>query len=302
LADLPVTVARNNAVLVNGSIKDEPVQFQIDTGAELTTLDSAVFSRFGVTNAGKEFKMMGVGGESSAVRTKIPDLKIGNFDGGSMMLIVSSTHFMPNGVYGLLGEDFFGFFDMDIDLAKGRIGLFGNNPCPTEPVYWATAFSEAELSVRPNRILVSIEINGTPARAVLDTGAGTTMLSTALVRRLGLKVDSPGMEKMQRGGRGIDMHRMDVYRYRFAELRIGDEVVKNPLLFIADLSPIKDHSATVRPIEDSNAPDSEAILGADFMKSHHIYIAPKDRKMYFTYNGGGIFSPPIDPSAQAATQ
>jgi hypothetical protein len=301
IAELPITVTPGNAVLVDGSIKDQPVRFQIDTGAELTTFDNAVFSRFGVANAGQELRMMGVGGESTAVRTKIPDLKIGNFDGGSMMLTVSATHFMGNGIYALLGQDFFGMFDLDIDLAKGRIGLFENNPCPTEPVYWATSFSEADLSVRPNRILVSIEINGTPARAIFDTGASTTLLSTTLVQRLGLNVNSPGMEKLDQGGRGIDMHSLAVYRYRFAELRIGDEVIKNPVLKVANLTPIKHNSALLDRLQDSNAPDTDAILGADFVKSHHIYIAPKDRKMYFTYNGGGIFSPPKDESAAAGS-
>jgi hypothetical protein len=293
LADLPVTVTSRNAVLVAGGIKEEPAKFLVDTGAAQTTFDGTVFTRFGVSRFGRELRVMGVGGETTAVRTKIPDLKVGDFDGGSLLLTVASTHFLPDGIYGLLGEDFFGQFDMDIDLAKGNIGLFEHNACPTEPVYWSKSFSEAEISARPMRVLVSIMVDGVPASAVLDSGAARTVISTALFGRLGLSPESPGVERAG-VGRGIDGHELTSYRYRFGELRIGDEAIKNPVLIVSNLAPVKFNSASVNRLADSNALDGDALLGADFLKSHHVYIAPKEGKMYFTYNGGGIFSPPTE--------
>jgi predicted aspartyl protease len=299
IADLAVTVTPRNAILVDGSIKGEGAKFMIDTGASLTMFDSSVFSRFGVLNGGEQLRMIGVGGESTSVRTRIPDLKIGDFNGGNLTLTVSQTHFLSDDVYGLLGEDFFDSFDLDIDLAKNTFGLFEHNSCSAEPIYWTTQFSEADISVRQNRILVSIAINGMPIQARLDTGSSRSYISTALIRRMGLDQNSPGMEKAG-FSRGIDLHRVDVYRYRFSEIRIGDEVVKNPVLHVANLAPIKYDSASANRIQDDNADDLQAIIGVDFIKSHHVYVATRDRKMYFTYNGGGIFSPPKDDSPGTA--
>ena len=118
---------------------------------------------------------------------------------------------------------------------------------------------------------------------------------------MGLDQTSQGMEKAG-FTRGIDLHRMEVYRYRFAELSVGDEVIKNPILNVVNLSPVAKDNREGHGIQDDNAEGSDGLLGADFIKTHHIYLAPKDRKMYFTYNGGGIFSPPKEDPATAATK
>jgi predicted aspartyl protease len=299
VADLSVTVTPRNAILVAGSIKGEDVLFQIDTGASITMFDNAVFSRFGVLNAGDQYRMIGVGGESHGnVRTTIPGLKIGDYNGGDMRLLVSSTHFLSDGVYALIGEDLLELFDLEIDLAKNKITLFEHNSCSSEPIYWADSFSEADLSVRDHKLFITLELDGKPVEAALDTGASTSIISTAITKRMGIDENSPGMTKAG-FSHGIDQHRVDVYKYRFSELKIGDEVIKNPLLNVANLAPVKHAFDSAARMQDDNLPDLQALLGADFVKTHHIYIATRNRKMYFTYNGGGIFSPPRDQTAAA---
>ncbi len=72
-------------------------------------------------------------------------------------------------------------------------------------------------------------------------------------------------------------------------------MVKNPILRIVDMAPRKfEHDSMLR-IQDKN-PGEEALLGADFIRSHHIYIETNRQKMYFTWNGGSIFSPPKEES------
>jgi tetratricopeptide (TPR) repeat protein len=45
-------------------------------------------------------------------------------------------------------------------------------------------------------------------------------------------------------------------------------------------------------VMDGNIGDgsTDMILGVDFMLAHHMYIANSQRKLYFTYNGGRVFS------------
>ena len=74
-------------------------------------------------------------------------------------------------------------------------------------------------------------------------------------------------------------------------------------LNVANIAPIKADTRQLHGIHDDHEKDTDMMLGVDFIKNHHIYLAPRDRKMYFTYNGGGIFSPPKeDPAATTASK
>ena len=277
IASLPIEVTPGNRVAIKGSIKGEPVEFLLSTGIHRTLFDNAVVSKFGVPIGVAQAHMLGMGGQFEAYKSSIPDLMVGDLNGGDLMLWVSTTHFLPEGFYGLIGEDFLQNADLDIDLAHGKFDLFQHYDCKTEPVYWADKFSEAPALVRNEKIIVTVQINGVTARAVLDTGSSRTAVSWSLAHRLGLETDSPGME---RDGivRGIDMRKMDLYRYRFAELDVGDEVVKNPVLSVSNLGGVW--------------AETDVLLGADFIRSHHLFVAANQGKIYFTWNGGSIFVAP----------
>jgi predicted aspartyl protease len=298
VADLHVTVTPSNEILVDGSIKGEPAKFLIDTGTNGTIFDAAVFSRFGISSAGEQTRLRGITGESGAVYRTIPDLKFGNFVGDNLHWTVAENHFLPDGVYAIIGYDFLGSFDIDLDLAHNTISLFQHNSCSSEPVYWSQSFSEADLSIRENKLSVAIEVNGTPAEARFDSGSSRTLISTRLTRRIGFDETAPGMTKVGliHGG---DSHTTDVYTYRFAELHVGDEVIKNPLLHVERSLVLKVDTRMTHGAQLNYDQRPDAFLGVDFIKTHHIYLAPKERKMYFTYNGGGIFSPPQDNSVVA---
>jgi len=302
VTDLDVTVTPYNKILIAGSINGKDTQYVVDTGSFATLFDSSVVSRFGAVPFNDHIRSYGVGGQANdSTRANIPNVMLGKYSAGSGPFIVSGTHFLSDAAAALLGEDLLDMFDLDIDLAHNKIGLFQYNRCAAEPVYWAQSFSEADISVRNHKIMVSLELNGTPFRATFDTGASRTLISTAFARRLGFSESSAGMVKSGTTT-GVDQHRIDVYQYRFSELHVGDEVIKNPLLNVANLVPVKKDFHSAQRIQESNLEDSDGILGADFIKTHHIYVATRSGKMYFTYNGGGIFSPPRDDSSAAAAK
>ena len=59
----------------------------------------------------------------------------------------------------------------------------------------------------------------------------------------------------------------------FASFKVGDEEIRNPRLRGGD-----------------TREGADMLLGADFFVSHRIYVSSTQRKMYFTYNGGRVFS------------
>ena len=56
--------------------------------------------------------------------------------------------------------------------------------------------------------------------------------------------------------------------------KIGDEEIHNTHLRIAETSDI----------------GADMVIGADFFRSHHLYVANSQHKLYFTYNGGAVFN------------
>ena len=69
----------------------------------------------------------------------------------------------------------------------------------------------------------------------------------------------------------------------FASFKLGDEEIRNTRLRIGD------------PGVDT----TDMLIGADFFLSHRIYVASKQHRLFFTYNGGAVFnlkpSPAPDP-------
>ena len=64
----------------------------------------------------------------------------------------------------------------------------------------------------------------------------------------------------------------------FPELGIGDETIKNLPLAVANIFP---------GAKSDRLP--QVILGADFFRSHRVYISIRQKKLYFSYEGGVVF-------------
>jgi tetratricopeptide (TPR) repeat protein len=98
-----------------------------------------------------------------------------------------------------------------------------------------------------------------------------------------VRIDSPGVAD---GGyaRGVGQHPVKNWIAPFASFKLGDEEIRNTRLRIGD------------PGIDT----TDMLIGADFFLSHRIYVASKQHKLFFTYNGGAVFnlkpSPAPDPA------
>jgi len=182
-----------------------------------------------------------------------------------------------NGTMGLLGRNILSIADTEYDLAHGVVRLmFPNEDCAKSPMaYWAgeTPFSEIEL-LRHDRekktpaIETIALINGKRLRVMFDTGARTVMTLKAAKR--------VGVTDLQPSGRvgGVGQGTVAGWSGAIERFELGGEVVHNVRLSVADFD--------LREID--------MLLGVDFFLSHRIYVSKKQRRMYFTYNGGQVFA------------
>jgi hypothetical protein len=92
---------------------------------------------------------------------------------------------------------------------------------------------------------------------------------------------------------------MKVWPVVFDEFALGDEVISHPHIAVADLwSNVREDMSFMRSWWVlRRAPD--AVLGADFLKAHHILFANSQRRMYFSYEGGALFNVPTQTNSAA---
>jgi predicted aspartyl protease len=297
VANLPITVTPLNEFLVAGRIADQPVQFRIDTGSQRTIMDASVRKRFGISTVDNDRRQMGVGGRVHYLDGTVPGFAVGDFPASNIALPIAAHQFLGGDVVGMIGQDMFGRFDVEFDLASQKIVWFNHNSCPGEPIYWSQNFSEADI-VTSDLPVVSIAVNGTPARALLDTGTPVTVISWSLAHRVGVDKSTAGVTPAGQIT-GPDRHPIDRFQYKFNEFKFGDEAVRNPVLYIANLFQNQADTTTLIRSPGAGVPDIDAIVGADFIRSHRMYLETLKGKLYFTWNGGSIFLRPAADTTPA---
>jgi predicted aspartyl protease len=273
---------------LKGFVNGRSVPILLDTGMsarEGALLERVVAMRLGVPLGDHPATFVGVGGESRAQVGIIDEIRIGEAKRRNWSVLVAGEDHGHRGVF-IIGNEFFQDIDLEFDLAEDAVRIFKNAGCRgVSLAYWAKGrASEAPIWL-DGHIKLDVRVNGKPVRAMLDSGASTTILDLSLARRLGVTRDSPGTLP----GRcmiGIGKDRVESWSGQFESFAIGDETIRNPRMYFADLR-----------IAKYELP--EMILGADFLRSHRVLIARGHRKIFFTYGGGTVF--PTAPSASCKT-
>jgi tetratricopeptide (TPR) repeat protein/predicted aspartyl protease len=195
------------------------------------------------------------------------------------------------GIDGFLGQNVLGVFETEYDLANGVIRLFHADGCGDAMLaYWAkdvgvSVLPIASMSSTSKDIAGQAQVNGRPIRVILDTGANRSGLKLGAARSLGLSVDAPGAHYAG-GVRGIGQRTVDSWIVPVDSFSIGDETIKNTQLRVAR----------------EELEGGDMLLGADFFLSHRVLVAPHQRTVYFSYNGGPVFRlDNADASAPAPT-
>ena len=295
IAELPVRVAQNE-LIVDGAINGQKIGIMLDTGAMRTTIPRSAAERLALgAQWATGVRMTGVGGESDVESAVLSEFKLGEAVRKDWRVYVAGEIDPGNNVAVLLGDDFFHLVDVEFDLAHGAVRLFEPRDCAGVALaYWAKgdareADIEAVDDARP-QIILTVRINGRPMRAMLDSGAGTSVLNTVDAARLGVTPESPGVVALGKHMQGIGKETVDSWIAPFESIAIGDELIRDTSLSFGDLSGISTGGRLRAPA---------MLLGADFLRAHRVLVAHSQGKMYFTYVGGPVFRRPESASTAA---
>jgi hypothetical protein len=168
-------------------------------------------------------------------------------------------------ITGLLGRDFLSPFDLDLDLPAHRLTLYGVSGCDTGFLPWTEPYAAIPVSTTVGAALVvAALVDGRLLRALVDSGASASLITAPGMFRLGLTPEllarDPGAN-----GTGVGPQPVPMHRHRFAELRVGPEVTRDPVLWVA--------SVRVVPIVD-------LLLGADWLAHRRVWLSFATKQVF----------------------
>ncbi|AIF46045.1 hypothetical protein HY57_01570 [Dyella japonica A8] len=273
---LPVEMVGNQAttmVKINGT----STRFVIDTGAFFNIMSGANASSLGLKLEAAPFgyRISGVGGSANIQQAHVKELGILDTTLKNVDFIVGGTDIGT----GLLGANLLDIADLELDLAHGKITLFKAEHCDkTMLAYWVQdgKYNDAEIEPSANRYdrrtFLTVTINGKKVKAVLDSGAAATVLSRNAAERAGIDL------KDARAGStsiGVGAKPVKTWTAKVDSFSVGSETIQHSQMMVLD---------------DRIGDDVDLLLGVDFILAHRMFIANSTKRVFFTYNGGRVFT------------
>ncbi len=308
VANLPVQEVHKK-LLVQAQVNDQPVTLVFDTGADETILTPDAAKRLGLhwTNMPSD-TIQGIGGERKVATYRSNSIKVGTLHGESWQFLVADVDSGPMklAVDGLLGADILRRYDIDINIAGGRLTLFfPQHDCSHPTAFMAGPLYEVgiETSMAPwltpqvRKILdtsgtkfsraygpptVNVTVGNQILRARVDTGAPSTVIFKPAFARLGLT--EAEVTKHESGKiYGVGPRDAPAAGIVLTSLGIGDLELNNVTAILAD-QPV--------PFE---SPDM--LIGLDTMKHIHFWISHTSGTLIMQYPPKP--SPPLPPALEA---
>lgn len=276
--EMPVTLAGSRAIATLG-INGTDSRLFVDSGAfySFLTLAAAQQLKLEVGSLPWGMRIEGLTGEVTAGLTTVKRVTLRDGELPDMDFIVGGND-ESNGTMGVMGRNFLAFTDIEYDLANGMIRLmFPNDDCgDLGMAYWAEGKPVSEISLlrdekrsKTPAIEAVVLLNDKKMRVLFDTGAPQSLVTLSGAKRAGI-TDLKPAGKVRGAGRG----EAEAWTGAVGSFELGGEKVLNIRL----------------PVADFQLGSTDMLLGIDFFLSHRIYIAKKQRRMYFTYNGGPVFA------------
>jgi hypothetical protein len=291
LGELPVRVV-DSQVMIDAEFNGQPATMLADTGAATTLL-----TRPGAKRLNLSFVFIpgaifyGVGGADTGGMTHIKEFKVGNMTTKDLHVFVTGRNDM--GAAGLLGADFLLQSDVEFDLPDNKIRFFEPQGCKDDQVvYWGKAYSVAPMiNDTRKEVVVKISLNGQTLTALMDTGSGFSGVTKGGALKAGVTADSQGVVE---AGPVVGMGpvKEQAYNTVFPTFSFGDETIKNAKLEFSDYFRADTGVATGSNLAAPSIDAPQMLLGADFFRSHRIYIARSQKKVYVSYMGGPVFDLP----------
>jgi hypothetical protein len=292
ISEFPVRM-QGTIALLPAKIRGEKVDFVIGTGANMTQIDRGIAERLALPRDDKSgLRIYGAGREMKLERVTVPGLELpGATAPGDLRMALAPAAQHADGIAGVLGNDFWSKADVEFDLPHKRVAMYQNKGCDGAPTPWSATPDQVNLrGSNAFQTMLQVEIDGVPLLALLDSAAPQTVMSWRTARQLGVTPSDPDLVRSGRW-RGLDGKPVEIRTHTFRSFKIGEEEIQRPRIAVAELV-AESRGDTGSHLSQDGGWD--LLLGADWLNAHRVYVQSRERKLWFTYEGGPVFRPTSD--------
>lgn len=290
VATLPAKID-NGRVFIPGTMDGHPVDYLVDLASQTLLLISAA-NEFTIKpdNFGSLDKVATFGppGPDQLVFHHLP-LRVGG----------TPVNFGAPQQVALLGVDFFARYDVEFDVAHGKVVLYRPAGCESANLaYWPgphnvadmvsnagphinsppyTAFNSPHMNIR-------VKVHGQDMVAALDTGYAQSSLSLAAAHSVGLTVGGDGTAEAAPTADLLDGYSTQTWVGTVDSIALGDETTAGAKIrfrsFLAPTGSGAPRTGTSLPRARYHGDDM--VLGADFLIAHRVFVSQSQTKVYFS--------------------
>jgi hypothetical protein len=185
---------------------------------------------------------------------------------------------------GVIGMNVLYGFDIDLDLAHNKLGLFLPRECPFTPYWKHDVMGTAPFEVRPmGFFLLPMALDGTKIQAYIATSDKRTYMPLTTAHMLfDIEDKSPGVVAAGKRDSGED-----IFRYPFKLLSADNVTINNPEIYIYRNKEKLCDGVSGDWYNRAN-PNSTCFgggdleLGLNVLRKLRLFFAFKEKKVYFT--------------------
>ena len=262
-------------ILVPVEVNGITASFVLDTGAQRSVVTEAAIARLGLArDKWVGTTMSGVGGVNSRANADPRSFHLGgvalmrhtlNHDTSLTVGDLPRASVPGRIVDGLLGRDYLSVYDLDLDVPARRLTLYQTTGCVGRFLPWTGAYTRVQVSTpTENALVVPVVLDGTPLRALLDTGASGSLLGSAGMFRMRLDLGALQGDHSDQVN-GLGPHVVTMHRHQFRSLQVGEQSVQSPSIWVAPVH--------LTPIVDM-------LLGADWLADRRVWLSYATRQIF----------------------
>jgi predicted aspartyl protease len=272
-ARLPIT-ENSGHYMVPAGINGKDYLMIVNTGADKTALATAMADALKLgSDDSSAVPVVGAGFDRRSEYFRVvPSFKLGPSEWIDLKVLSDQTlppklQAMQPAPAGMLGTDVLSRYDVEFDFPARTMTLYTAQNCLGRYAPWqGNYYNYYSEYTKKHRVILPLELNGHPVRAVLDTGAVLSLVARSAAVNAG--VEQSALDQVQKtSGSGAAGAAFVTRRYRFDSLRIGPLVYHHVPLVVGD----------------TTLASADMLLGMDFMRSRRVWVS---------YSTGAVFMQP----------
>lgn len=267
MALIDAGVDGSSHVFIPSEVAGRKTNLMVDTGGAWSLIKGELADELKLERRiSHDKRLVDASGSELRDYVRVKDLKLGDltFRGNTDFFIMTGNLGRLDTFGGTVGLNIIARFDLELDPAAKKIGLFHPDHCPGIGAYWAAEWIELPLINSNGLPETRVEIGGKKARALIDTGSTRTFMDTDMARRVfDLTPSSPGVAKS--GTLTLPSGKTsETYTYTFATLVVSGFTFENVEVVLHDSEEV------------------DLTLGMRELNHLHLYFAFKEKMLYAT--------------------